>query len=227
LPIDHDLLERLIKAIGYPGLFAMVFAESGLLIGILLPGDSLLFTAGLLASQGFFNIWVLVAVMVVAAITGDSAGYYFGRRVGRRLFERPDSRFFKRRHLEATEAFYQKHGGKTIIIARFMPIVRTLAPIVAGTADMNYRRFLMFNVAGGFIWGAGITIMGYGLGSAIPDIDKYLIPIVALVIFISVFPGLMHVASDRRAAMRARRQQRASSLPGRPVVEESGRGEGM
>ena len=218
MPIDHELLEKLIKAVGYPGVFAIVFAESGLLIGMLLPGDSLLFTAGLLASQGLFDITLLVLGCVVAAIAGDSVGYAFGRRVGRRLFERPDSRWFKQKHLRATEAFYEKHGGKTIILARFLPIVRTLAPVVAGVCNMQYRRFALFNVVGGVLWGAGVTLAGYVLGATIPDIDRYLLPIIAVIILASVLPSLAHVAADRRAEARARRLRRGHAPGSRPAV---------
>ena len=197
-------LEKLIKAVGYPGLFAIVFAESGLLIGIMLPGDSLLFTAGFLASQGLFNVWVLVALCVAAAIGGDAAGYWFGRRVGRRLYERPDSRFFKQKHLRAAEAFYDKNGGKAIVLARFLPIVRTLAPIVAGTCAMPYRRFAAFNVVGGVAWGAGVTLGGYLLGETIPDPDRYLLPVIALIILVSALPTLLHLGNSYRHERKTR-----------------------
>ena len=196
--MPHIDLAELIKAVGYVGLFAIVFAESGLLVGIFLPGDSLLFTAGFLASEGFLDIWVLVIVCVAAAISGDGVGYFFGRRVGRRLFERPDSRWFKRRHLLAAEAFYEKHGGKTIILARFLPVVRTLAPIVAGVSAMNYRRFVIFNAVGGVLWGAGLTVAGYLLGSTIPEIDRYLLPIVALIVVVSATPTIIHLTMSHR-----------------------------
>jgi membrane-associated protein len=204
--------EGLIRAVGYPGLFAIVFAESGLLIGFFLPGDSLLFTAGFLASIGVFNIWVLAPLCVIAAITGDAVGYAFGKQAGRRLYERPDSRFFKRRHLVAAELFYEKHGGKTIVIARFLPVVRTFAPIVAGASNMQYRRFVFFNVMGGILWGAGLTIGGYVLGEAIPDIDKYLLPIIALIVLLSALPTIIHIVHANRAQIRARlrRQRRAA-----------------
>ena len=195
LPWD---LAEVIKAVGLAGIFAIVFAESGLLVGIFLPGDSLLFTAGFLASEGYLNIGVLMLVCVAAAISGDAVGYTFGRRVGRKLFERPDSRFFKRKHLLAAEAFYEKHGGKTIILARFMPIVRTLAPIVAGVGAMRYRRFVIFNALGGVLWGAGVTGVGYLLGSTIPDIDHYLLPIIAAIVLVSVAPSLIHIAVNHR-----------------------------
>lgn len=189
---------EVIKTVGYAGLFAIVFAESGLLIGFFLPGDSLLFSAGILASQGVFNPAVLALVCVAAAISGDAVGYAFGRRVGRRLYERPDSRWFKRRHLEAAEAFYQKHGGKTIVLARFLPVVRTMAPIVAGASLMPYPRFALFNVAGGLLWGGGVTLAGYWLGSRFENIDRYLIPIILLIILISAAPTLLHLWANHR-----------------------------
>jgi membrane-associated protein len=197
VPFHVDLVE-LIKAVGLIGVAVIVFAESGLLVGIFLPGDSLLFNAGFLASRGFFNIWLLVLLCVAAAISGDAVGYMFGRRVGRRLYERPDSRFFKKRHLVAAEAFYEKHGGKTIVLARFLPVVRTLAPVVAGTSAMQYRRFFVYNAVGALIWGAGVTIGGYLLGSTIPNPDRYLLPIVGLIILISIAPTAIHLVISHR-----------------------------
>ncbi len=205
--LGFDLTE-LLKTFGYLGLFFMVFAESGLLIGIFLPGDSLLFTAGFLASEGFFNLPLLIVVSVIAAITGDAVGYTFGRRVGRRLFERPDSRLFKQKHLRAAEAFYEKHGGKTIVLARFMPIVRTLAPVVAGVSDMQYRRFATFNAVGGILWGTGVTTAGYALGSAIPSVDRYLLPIIAVIVVVSLLPSLIHLAAAHREEILARLRRR-------------------
>ncbi len=196
--MHFDLVE-LIKAIGYIGVFLIVFAESGLFFGFFLPGDSLLFTAGFLASQGFFSFPVLALLCVVAAILGDSVGYAFGKRVGKALFNRPDSRFFKRDHLLRAHGFYEKHGGKTLIIARFMPLVRTFAPIVAGTAEMTYRKFLAFNIIGGLLWGLGITTLGYVLGNTVPNIDKYIIPVLAIIIFISILPPVLHVIHRRHA----------------------------
>lgn len=189
-------LSHLIQTVGIIGVFAIVFAESGLLIGFFLPGDSLLFTAGFLASQGVFSLPVLLIGCAVCAIVGDSVGYAFGRRVGRRLFMREDSRIFKKKHLLAAEAFYEKHGGKAIVLARFIPIVRTFAPIVAGIGEMDYRRFVSFNIIGGLLWAVGVTIAGYFLGSVIPDVDKYLLPILALIIFVSVLPTALHIWRD-------------------------------
>ncbi len=184
--------------LGYIVLFTIIFAESGLLIGFFLPGDSILFPAGFLAFTGFFSLPALMLVCGVAAILGDSVGYTFGRRVGRRLFLREDSTFFKKKHLEAAEAFYEKHGGKTIVLARFIPIVRTFAPIVAGISEMHYRRFVSFNIIGGLLWACGVTLAGYLLGSVIPteDVDKYLLPIIVLLVVIPGLPSLIHVLRD-------------------------------
>ncbi len=188
----HLDIAALVKAIGYVGIFAFAFAESGLLIGFFLPGDSLLFTAGFLASQGYLNIVLLVVLAVVAAIAGDQVGYVFGKKIGRKIFKREDSLLFHKKHLQTAEAFYEKHGKKTIVLARFMPIVRTFAPILAGIGTMEYGVFTFYNVIGGLLWGAGLTLLGYFLGQAMPDIDKYLLPIIAVIIFVSVLPGIIH-----------------------------------
>ncbi|MEO8392133.1 MAG: DedA family protein [Chloroflexota bacterium] len=185
-------------AVGYIVLFAIIFAESGLLIGFFLPGDSILFPAGFLASTGFFSLPELIIICSIAAILGDSVGYMFGRRVGRRLFMREDSTFFKKKHLEAAEAFYAKHGSKTIVLARFIPIVRTFAPIVAGISDMHYRRFVTFNILGGILWAGGVTVAGFLLGHLIPaeNVDKLLIPIIILLVIIPGLPSIIHVLRD-------------------------------
>ena len=205
-------LNEILKDIGLLGIFAMIFAESGLLVGIFLPGDSVLFSAGVLASQGWFNLPLLALGSFVAAVSGDAVGYAFGRRVGRRLYERPDSRFFKRKHLEAAEIFYEKHGGKAIVLARFMPVVRTLAPIVAGMSAMRYRRFAFYNVFGAVLWAIGLTVAGYYLGEAIPNIDHYLLPIIAVIILLSAAPTIIHLAASHRQDalefLRRRRQMR-------------------
>ena len=185
-------LTHIIESVGLIGVLAMVFAENGLLIGFFLPGDSLLFTAGFLASQGFANIWWLTIGVVVASIVGNQVGYIFGQRYGRRLFNKPDSRFFKQEYLREAETFYEKHGSLTIVLARFIPVVRTFAPIVAGVGQMRATTFLAFNVIGGTVWAAGITLLGFWLGSKIPGIDKYLLPVIALIIVLSVLPGVLH-----------------------------------
>jgi len=178
----------MVLSFGYVGLFALIFAESGLLFGFFLPGDSVLFSVGLLASQGKFDIYTLVPLIVIAAILGDSVGYWFGAKVGPKLFEKDDSRLFKKKYLEDTQKYYEKYGPMTIIIARFLPAVRTFAPILAGVAKMNYSTFLRYNIIGGIIWGAGVTLLGYFLGNVVPGIDKYIYPIIALIIIISILP---------------------------------------
>ena len=193
--MHFDLME-ILPTIGYIGIFAIVFAESGLLIGFFLPGDSLLFTAGFLASQGIFDIHIFAVICFLAAVLGDSVGYAFGQRVGKRLFYKTDSWFFHRDNLEKANSFYKKHGRKTIILARFMPIIRTFAPIVAGIGDMEYRTFIVFNLIGGILWAMGLSYAGYFLGNLIPNVDKYLIPIVLGIIILSVAPGIYHVLKD-------------------------------
>lgn len=190
--------ERLISAFGTIGVILIVFAESGLLIGFFLPGDSLLFTAGLLASQGKLNFWVILIGCVLAAIGGDQTGYIFGRRVGPALFRRPDSRLFKQANVERASTYFEEHGAKTIVLARFVPVVRTFAPIVAGVSHMPYRTFVMFNVLGGLLWAAGLTTLGFVLGNTIPSIDRYLLPAVALIVVLSAIPVLLEVRKARR-----------------------------
>src|SRR6266571_5229374 len=170
LPID---LATLIQTVGYLGIFLMVFADSGVLLGLVLPGDSLLFTAGLLASQGHLNLWFLMLVAALGAILGDSAGYTFGKRVGPKLFVREDSWFFTKRHLDRACHFYARHGGQTIVLARFLHVVRTLAPMIAGAADMHYGTFLFYNIFGGLFWAISVSALGYWLGNTIPAIDHY------------------------------------------------------
>jgi membrane-associated protein len=192
--------EKLIETFGTIGLFAIVFAESGLLVGFFLPGDSLLFTAGLLASQGKFglNLPVLLVGCFVAAVAGDQVGYMFGRKVGPTLFRRPDSRIFKQQHVQRAREFFERFGRKTIVIARFVPVVRTFAPILAGVGEMHYRTFVAFNVLGGLLWAVGVTSAGYVLGDTVPDIDKYLLPIVAVIVVLSVLPPALEILRHRR-----------------------------
>lgn len=192
----HFDLTELIKTIGLLGVFGIVFAESGLLIGFFLPGDSLLFTAGFLASQGFINIWVLAIGAFIAAIVGDSVGYTFGHKIGRRLFQRENSLLFHKDNLLKAESFYEKHGGKAIILARFMPIIRTFAPIVAGVGAMRYSAFLSYNIIGGFLWAIGLSVGGYALGNSIPNVDRYLLPIILFIVFLSVLPSAIHILKN-------------------------------
>ena len=192
------------------GVFAIagvIFAESGLLIGFFLPGDSLLFTAGFLASQGYIDIHFLAITCFIAAVLGDSVGYAFGKRMGPRLLKRPDGKIFRKKYIAQAEAFYQEHGKKTIILARFTPIVRTFAPIVAGLGSMNYRSFLAYNVVGGALWTLGLTYAGYYLGRAIPGVENYLEPVILLVVFISLLPALHHFLKE------ADNRERVKKLP--------------
>lgn len=197
----HFNLEHLILTGGYLGLFGIVFAESGLLFGFFFPGDSLLITAGLLASRGYFDIKILILVSILGAILGDTVGYWFGKKTGPKIFKREDSLLFHKQNIIKANNFYKKHGGKTIIIARFLPFIRTFAPIVAGVGEMEYSRFLSFNIFGGIFWVLATTLLGYFLGNTIPDIDKYIVWIILLVIIVSASPGMIHFWKDYRKPM--------------------------
>lgn len=192
----HFDLKDFIQSVGYFGIFGIVFAESGLLVGALLPGDSLLFTAGFLASQDILSLPLLLVITFVAAVAGDSVGYATGSRYGHRIFKKADSILFNHKHIERAEAFYKLHGGKALILARFMPIVRTIAPILAGVGKMPYRKFVSFNIIGAFLWAVGITSLGYFLGKSIPDIDKYLLPAIVIILVVSIAPSVFHVLKD-------------------------------
>ena len=190
-------LVTLVKTAGYLGLFGIIFAESGLFLGFFLPGDSLLFTAGFLASQGYFNIVLLIALCFAGAVLGDSFGYAFGRKAGPAIFRRDDSLLFHKSHIERAAFFYEKHGGKTIIFARFMPVIRTFAPILAGVGRMHYPTFLFYNVIGGAIWAIGLPALGYFLGSVVPNVDRYIVPLVILVIVLSFIPPVAHALKEK------------------------------
>ena len=179
---------QIIIAFGYVGIAIAIFAESGFLLGFFLPGDSLVFAVGILASRGYFNIWILVIIAMVAAILGDSFGYSFGRYFGPRVFSKEDSKLFKKEYVNRTENFYHKYGSKTIILARFVPIIRTFAPVMAGVGKMEYKRFLANNVVGGVLWAGGVLLLSYFLGSRFKAIDKYFLWIVIIIILISVVP---------------------------------------
>jgi membrane-associated protein len=181
-------LPILIQTIGYLGIFLIIFAESGLFFGFFLPGDTLLFTAGLLASQGYFDITLLVLLVTLGAVLGDQVGYLFGVKIGPKIFTRDDSFFFKKRYIADAENFYAKHGKKAIVLARFIPVVRTFIPILAGVGKMHYATFVSYNIIGALIWATGITLLGYFLGQQIPSIDNYLIPILLLIVFASMLP---------------------------------------
>jgi len=188
-------LREIIQIVGYPGLWAIVFAESGLFFGFFLPGDSLLVSAGLLASQNIFNIYVLLFILPIAAILGDSVGYWFGRRLGPQIFKQKT--LLNKKHVRKTHDFYKKHGGKTIVMARFIPIIRTFAPIVAGAVGMKYRRFIPFSLFGGMFWVVSMLLLGFYLGSSIPNIDEYLIFVIAIIVFISFLPGIVEYSRAR------------------------------
>ena len=206
--------EHLIEAFGTLGLFAIVFAESGLLFGFFLPGDSLLFTAGLLASRGTLNLPLIMVGCAIAAIAGDQVGYVIGRRAGPAIFRRPESRFFHKKNVDRAKAYFEKNGPRTIILARFIPVIRTFAPVVAGVGQMDYRKFVTFNVVGGILWGGGVTLAGYVLGVSIPDIDKWLLPIIGVIVMVSFVPVILEVLKMRR-----------EGKPNGVVVAEQGEGD--
>jgi membrane-associated protein len=193
----HNLTEFIINA-GYVIVFLTIFAESGFLLGFFLPGDSLLFTLGIFASQGHLNIWLLLGLCISAAILGDSFGYWMGKYFGPKLFNRQDSFFFKQEYVTKTAAFFEKYGKKTIIMARFVPIVRTFAPIMAGVGKMNYRVFVFFNIIGGFLWAGGLLSVSYVLGSKIPGIEHYLEYIIIGIIAVSFIPIILEFFHKRK-----------------------------
>ncbi len=174
----------------------IVFAESGLLIGFFLPGDTLLFTAGFFASQGKLPLGLLLFVIVAAAVIGDNVGYSIGKHAGKRLFKKKDGLLFRHEYVERAEKFYEEHGGKTIVLARFVPIVRTFAPMVAGVGKMSRSRFLFFNIFGAGFWGVSVTMLGFWLGQRIPNIDKYLLPVILGAVLFSFGPTIWHIAKD-------------------------------
>ncbi|MBI5876700.1 MAG: VTT domain-containing protein [Chloroflexi bacterium] len=210
-------IEHLIITTGYVGLFAIIFAESGLFFGFFLPGDSLLLTTGLLALKGYFDLWLLLPILFIAAVLGDNVGYWFGAKMGPRLFNREDkptfegqgrikwlaNKLFRRKNLLAAKAFYEKHGGKTITLARFLPFIRTFAPIVAGAAEMQYSRFVFFNLFGGLFWAVGVTMAGYLLGTLIPPekLDQYFLIIVLAAFIIPGLPTLLHLWKEEKDAI--------------------------
>lgn len=189
-------IESLIRTAGYFGILSIVFLESGMMIGFFFPGDSLLFTAGFLASQGIIDIKVLIIGSFFAAVAGDSIGYYIGQRFGRRLFQKEKSIWFDKKHLVRAQNFYDKHGGKTIILARFVPVIRAFAPVVAGVGLMRYKKFAAYNLIGGVLWAIAIPLLGFYMGNFIPDVDKYLLPIIGLIVIASVLPAVHHVITD-------------------------------
>jgi membrane-associated protein len=202
------IIETLLDKLGifvYLGLFLIVFAETGLAVGFFLPGDSLLFTAGLFAKiyPDKMNVWLLMILLFIAAVVGDAVGYYSGRRFGKAIFKRPKSRFFNPNHLVKAHHFYEKYGGKTIIIARFVPIVRTFAPIVAGAADMTYRKFVVYNIFGGFLWVVSMVLSGYYLGDLVEQafgikLEDHIEKVVLFIVFLSILPMIIEYIKHRR-----------------------------
>lgn len=190
----------IIKTGGYLGIALLIFAESGLFIGMFLPGDSLLFAAGLLSAGGYLAFGPLALIVIAAAILGDSVGYWFGANVGDNLFKRKDSRFFKQAYVTRTQEFFDAYGGRAILLARFVPIVRTIAPILAGVGSMRYARFISYNALGGFLWGGGVVSLGFFLGSIIPHSDKYVFPLSLVIIVLSFLPLLINLIRAKRAA---------------------------
>jgi membrane-associated protein len=188
----------LIQTLGIAGIFFVIFAESGLFFGFFFPGESLLFVAGFLASQNLLNIYAVLIGVFISAVLGDSVGYWFGRKVGNRIFNGNDSFFLKKKHIQTTKNFYDKHGNKTVFIARFVPIVRTFAPILAGVAEMKYKDFIRYNIAGAFIWSFIMTLIGYFLGKAVPNAEHYLVPIVLGIIFLSFLPVIFEFFRSKK-----------------------------
>lgn len=188
----------LIETLGLIGMFAIIFAESGLFFGFFLPGDSLLFTAGLLVSQDILPLYPLIIGCAIFAIIGDSVGYAFGKKIGPKIFSKEDSFFWNKNHIEKSHKFFEKYGPKAIILARFMPIVRTFTPILAGVGTMEYKTFLRYNIIGGVLWVLGLVLFGYFFGKLIPNPDKYLLPVIGLIIIVSILPALREVINSRK-----------------------------
>ncbi len=183
----------LISTLGLLGVFAIIFAESGTLAGLFFPGDSLLFLAGIFAAKGYFPLWLLIVGTIIAAIAGDSVGYWFGKKVGPRIFKKEESLFFKKSYIVKTQEFFNKHGKKTIALARFVPIVRTFAPIMAGVGMMEYKNFLFWNVIGGVAWVLIFGLAGAFLGNVLPESEKYLAYVTLGIVAVSLIPALFQV----------------------------------
>jgi membrane-associated protein len=201
LALGPDALDpgRLLTTFGLLGLLVVVFVESGLLIGFFLPGDSLLFTAGLLSKTGVLDvpIWLLVLLVPLAAIAGDQVGYVIGSKAGPAIFNRPDSRFFQQEYVDKAYGYFERYGARTIVLARFVPVVRTFAPVVAGVARMRYRTFLTYNIVGGILWGAGVLLAGYLLGS-VGFVREHVEAVILAIVAVSVLPIVLEVVRSRR-----------------------------
>lgn len=199
-------LPTLVQWAGLFGIAAIIFSETGLLVGVFLPGDSLLVTAGLFAAKGYLNVYLLAPVLPIAAICGNSLGYFIGRTTGPRIFSRENSLFFNKKHAMRAHDFYEKHGKKTIVLAQFMPVIRTFAPVIAGVGGMPFHTFIAYNVFGALFWIWSMLGIGYFLGNYIPGIDKHIEIVVLVVVFISILPGII-------SAIRARRAKRYDAAP--------------
>lgn len=199
----HFLLSptEIISTLGAIGVVSIIFVETGLFFGFFFPGDSLLFTAGFFASQGHLSLPLLLIGTFIASVLGDNTGYLFGKKVGPKIFSREDSVFFNKQHVEKAQHFYEKHGKKTIILARFMPIIRTFAPIVAGVGNMNYKIFFVFNLIGGFLWTFGMLLLGYFFGQIIPNADRYIYIVVITIILVSASPALRQIFIEGKKRM--------------------------
>lgn len=200
----HLDMAHLVSTIGFIGVLCVVFLEMGFFFGFFLPGDSLVFTTGLLASKGLFNIWVLIPSLILTAIMGYIVGYWFGHRLGGWLNQRPDSFFFRRRYLTVAKTFIHQHGGKSIVLGRLVPIVRTFAPIVAGMSSMSYSRYTICNVLGALLWGGGVTLVGYWAGGLIPNATHWILPLAGLIILITLAPGIIHLIKQLKRKLQGR-----------------------
>lgn len=206
-------VEHIIQTGGIAAIAAIIFAESGLLIGFFLPGDTLLFSAGILAAGGRFNIAVLAAAVIAAAIVGDNVGYSIGKKLGPKLFTKKDGVLFRHEYVARSEKFFASHGGKTVTLARFVPIVRTFTPMIAGAGNMPRNKFMAYNIVGGIVWGGGLTLLGYFLGSKIPNVEHYIQPIMVIAILITFGPTLYHLLKDNKLRGRIKRLLSRASRP--------------
>jgi len=193
----HFDITKWVETLGYVGILLIIFLETGIFLGFFLPGDSLLFAAGLLASQNIFDVWLLIPLMIITACAGYFLAYWFGEKLGSWLLRRNDSFIFKKKYLIQAGKFYEKHGGKALVLGRLVPILRTFVPIVAGMAKMQYRTYALFNILGAFVWAGGVTLLGYYLGSLVPGIGKYILPVALCVIFLSITPAIWHFVKNK------------------------------
>ena len=200
--MPHLNLLQWVETLGYVGVLVIIFLETGVFVAFFLPGDSLLFTVGLLASQNIFHIWTLIPLLIITAIAGYFFAYWYGKKLGSWLLKREDSFWFKKRYLIQAEKFYSKHGGKALVFGRLIPVLRTFVPLVAGMVRMRYADYLLFNILGAFLWAGGVTLLGYYLGHFVPNAGHYLLPIIFVVIMISLFPAVIQYFKTKAARKR-------------------------